>query len=575
VDDLIAQRVARSNAFAEPVIALAIAHAPENASQSGLTQADAATLDLDAGWRDRVRAAAATARDRLALARATEQDAWVLDDLTILGRKVDEILAKVAVEDAHLVVLIDVTRIVFGGLRPLLDDQNPPTRKRFALERLRRYAGLVDGVAALAASAELETRARLRINGLTMPYVVDVETALSAAPLLLDGMREMFAGSGLDGWSDALETLRAQCDRYATFLRDEVLPLARTDHRLPPPVYADALKRVGIDIPPADVARAAHAAFDEIVAEMQALAPRVAAELGIASHDYRDCIAALKRSQIHGDAEAIRQFYVARLAEIEAIVERERLVTLPERPARIRVASLAESAALPVAHMNPPPLVGNTGQVGEFVLPLDVPPAAGGDGTERSDDFTHDAVTWTLTAHEARPGHEVQFDRMLEGGQSLARAVFAFNSVNVEGWALYAERLMFPYMPAAGQLCSLLMRLHRAARAFLDPELQSGQRTPAEVQTFLEREIVFSPTFARSEVERYTFRSPGQATAYFYGYAKLVALRAEIEATLGSAFDARAFHDFILDEGLVPPDALGNALRSEYVPRALAAAATA
>ncbi len=575
MDDLIAQRVARSNAFAEPVIALAIAHAPENASQSGLTQADAATLDLDAGWRDRVRAAAATARDRLALARATEQDAWVLDDLTILGRKVDEILAKVAVEDAHLVVLIDVTRIVFGGLRPLLDDQNPPTRKRFALERLRRYAGLVDGVAALAASAELETRARLRINGLTMPYVVDVETALSAAPLLLDGMREMFAGSGLDGWSDALETLRAQCDRYATFLRDEVLPLARTDHRLPPPVYADALKRVGIDIPPADVARAAHAAFDEIVAEMQALAPRVAAELGIASHDYRDCIAALKRSQIHGDAEAIRQFYVARLAEIEAIVERERLVTLPERPARIRVASLAESAALPVAHMNPPPLVGNTGQVGEFVLPLDVPPAAGGDGTERSDDFTHDAVTWTLTAHEARPGHEVQFDRMLEGGQSLARAVFAFNSVNVEGWALYAERLMFPYMPAAGQLCSLLMRLHRAARAFLDPELQSGQRTPAEVQTFLEREIVFSPTFARSEVERYTFRSPGQATAYFYGYAKLVALRAEIEATLGSAFDARAFHDFILDEGLVPPDALGNALRSEYVPRALAAAATA
>ena len=89
--------------------------------------------------------------------------------------------------------------------------------------------------------------------------------------------------------------------------------------------------------------------------------------------------------------------------------------------------------------MNPPPLVGNTGQVGEFVLPLDVPPPPGSDGTERSDDFTHDAVTWTLTAHEARPGHELQFDRMLGGGLSLARAAFAFNSVNVEGWALYSE----------------------------------------------------------------------------------------------------------------------------------------
>jgi hypothetical protein len=571
VDDLTAARVARSNRYAEPVIALAIANAPETASQSGLTQADAATLDLAEGWRDRVRAAAAHARERLAAARAHEDDAWVLDDLTILERKVAEILAKIAVEETYLVRLIDVTHTVFGGLRPLLDDQNPPARKQLALERLRRYAGLVDGVPPLALCAERETRARLGVAGLTLPYIVDVQTALSAAPLLLDGMREMFAGSGLDGWSDALATLRAQCESYAEFLRDEVLPLARTDHRLPAAVYADALTRVGIDLPPADLARQAHAAFDAIVAEMQALAPRVAAELGIASHDYRDCIASLKRSQIHGDAEAIRQFYLARLAEIEAIVERERLVTLPERPARIRVASLAESAALPVAHMNPPPLVGNTGQVGEFVLPLDVPPAAGGDRTERSDDFTHDAVTWTLTAHEARPGHEVQFDRMLEGGQSLARAVFAFNSVNVEGWALYAERLMFPYMPPAGQLCSLLMRLHRAARAFLDPELQSGERTPAEVQAFLEREMVFSPTFARSEVERYTFRSPGQATAYFYGYTRLVAMRAEIEATLGDAFDPLAFHDFILDAGLVPPDALRDALRSQFVPAALAA----
>ena len=153
--------------------------------------------------------------------------------------------------------------------------------------------------------------------------------------------------------------------------------------------------------------------------------------------------------------------------------------------------------------MNPAPLVGNTGQVGEFVLPLDVPPRAGGRANERSDDFTHDAVTWTLTAHEARPGHEVQFDRMLEGGLSLARATFAFNSVNVEGWALYAERVMLPYMPLAAQLCSLQMRLHRTA-GLLDPELQTGARTPDEVQAFLEREIVFSLTFraARSNATR-------------------------------------------------------------------------
>ena len=38
-----------------------------------------------------------------------------------------------------------------------------------------------------------------------------------------------------------------------------------------------------------------------------------------------------------------------------------------------------------------------------------------------------------------------------------------------EGWGLYAEWMMLPYMPAEGQLISLQLRLLRAARAFLDP----------------------------------------------------------------------------------------------------------
>ena len=50
------------------------------------------------------------------------------------------------------------------------------------------------------------------------------------------------------------------------------------------------------------------------------------------------------------------------------------------------------------------------------------------------DDFTHAAASWTLTAHEARPGHELQFARMIEAGVSIPRAVFAFNSANVEGF---------------------------------------------------------------------------------------------------------------------------------------------
>lgn len=557
--------ISRSDAIAEPVVALYVLAAPEPSSQLGLTPADAHTMDLADGWRDRIDAAARVARERLDRADDEEREPRVREDVAILRRAVDDVVQAVTVSDAHEVPFFDLARIVFLGLRVLLDEQNPPERRRLALVRLRRYAGL-DDVPPLAVSAEAEIRARLGIPGLVMPYERQLRSALALIPVLLEGIEEMLRGAALGDWEAPLAAVRAQLDAYGTFVERELLPRARADHRLPAEIYAFNLHRVGVDIPPAELAARAHAAFDAIAAEIRALAPSVAAAKGVAGHDYRDVIRALKREQIAGGADAIVAFYRKRLGEIETIVRRERLVTLPEREARIRVASLAESAELPVAHMNPPPLVGNSGQAGEFVLPLDVPPAPGGTAAERSDDFTHDAVTWTLVAHEARPGHELQFDRMLSAGLSLARAVFAFNSVNVEGWALYTEAMMLPYMPPEGQLCSLLMRLHRAARAFLDPELQSGAITPDEAQAFLEREIVYSPPFARSEVERYTFRAPGQATSYFYGYTKLVALRTETETLLGARFAPLAFHDFVVDQGLVPPDALRSAVLERFVP---------
>jgi Bacterial protein of unknown function (DUF885) len=557
--------ISRSDALAEPVVALYTLAEPELSSQLGLTQADARTTDLSEGWRERVAVAADAASARLTLAAATETEPRVREDIAILQRAVDDVVRGIAVSDANEVPFVDVARTVFMGLRVLLDEQNPPERMRLALVRLRRYAGF-DDLPPLAASAERESRERLAVPGLLPPYERQLRTALGLAPVLLEGIEQMLRAAQLSDWEAPFAALRTQLEAYDAFVTRELLPRARTDHRLPAEVYAFNLHRVGVDIPPAELAAHAHAAFDEIAAEMQRLAPQVAAAKGFASNDYREVVRMLKREQIVGGADAIVAFYRARLAQIETIVRREQLVTLPEREARIRVASLAESAEMPVAHMNPPPLVGNTGQAGEFVLPLDVPPAPGGAANERSDDFTHDAVTWTLVAHEARPGHELQFDRMLGGGLSLARAVFAFNSVNVEGWALYTEAMMLPYMPPEGQLCSLLMRLHRAARAFLDPELQSGAITPDEAQAFLEREIVYSPTFARSEVERYTFRAPGQATSYFYGYTKLVALRSEAEALLGARFAPLAFHDFVVDQGLVPPDALRSAVLERFVP---------
>jgi uncharacterized protein (DUF885 family) len=76
-----------------------------------------------------------------------------------------------------------------------------------------------------------------------------------------------------------------------------------------------------------------------------------------------------------------------------------------------------------------------------------------------------------------------------------------------------------------------------------------------------------SDAFAQSEVERYTFKMPGQANSYFYGYTKLIALRKEAETALGAKFNQQRFHDFILSQGLLPPDLMRKAVMEDFVAR--------
>jgi hypothetical protein len=257
------------------------------------------------------------------------------------------------------------------------------------------------------------------------------------------------------------------------------------------------------------------------------------------------------------------------MPELERQIVANRVVDLPDRPMIMRLATAAETAAQPAPHMQPPPLVNNTGEVGQFVLPLGNPDA-GDDAAASYDDFNYPAAAWTLTAHEGRPGHELQFTAMVERGVSLARSLFAFNSANVEGWALYAEAEMIPYEPLEGQLIALQFRLMRAARAMLDPMLNLGLISREEAERVLLEEVVLSAAMTRQELDRYTFRSPGQATSYFYGYSRILELRAETELALGEHFDRLAFNNFLLDQGLLPLDLLAEAVRTGFVPAQLA-----
>ena len=59
---------------------------------------------------------------------------------------------------------------------------------------------------------------------------------------------------------------------------------------------------------------------------------------------------------------------------------------------------------------------------------------------------------------------------------------------------------------------------------------------------------------------------PGQANSYFYGFARLIDLRKETETALGAQFNQKRFHDFILAQGLLPPDLMREAVREKFIP---------
>ncbi len=456
----------------------------------------------------------------------------------------------------------NISQTVFYGLRGIIDPQNSRDRYPAAITRLEKYAGITDGYTPLTQLAKDRISERFDVEGLVGPYRGQVEQDLERAETMITGIESLLAGTDLQGWEDSYTALAEQMRDFNDWVRAEILPRSRDDYRLPPALYEDALRQWGVDASPEELIEQATKGYMDIRGEMEALAPLIAAEKGYDTNDYREVIGLLKRDGAI-DGDKLLDHYNAVLGAIEEIIVREKIISLPERDAGIRIASAAETAAQPAPHLQPPRLIGNTGEYPFFVIPL---LTQNEDGSWQQTDDTYEAGAWTLTAHEARPGHEMQFSSIVESGVSITRAVFAFNSVNVEGWGLYAEAIVRPYLPLEGQMISLQYRLMRAGRMFLDPMLNLGLITPEEAKSLIINDMAIGESWAQNEIERYTYRMPGQATAYYYGYNKMQALRAQTELKLRDNFDQQAFHDFILDQGMLPPHILKDAVMNEFVP---------
>ncbi|MFI1975469.1 DUF885 domain-containing protein [Streptomyces wedmorensis] len=195
------------------------------------------------------------------------------------------------------------------------------------------------------------------------------------------------------------------------------------------------------------------------------------------------------------------------------------------------------------------------------------------DGTTRFP--VYDLVsTWY---HEGVPGHHLQIAQWVHVADRLSRyqATLGKVSANVEGWALYAERLMdeLGFLPDAERRLGYLDgQMMRACRVIVDIGMHLGLEIPAEspfhpggtwtpelAQEFFQLHSSRPPAFVESEMTRY-LSMPGQAIGYKLGERAWLLGRANARAAHGDAFDAKAWHMAALSQGSLGLDDLVDEL---------------
>ncbi|MCU7826236.1 DUF885 domain-containing protein [Kitasatospora sp. DSM 101779] len=188
--------------------------------------------------------------------------------------------------------------------------------------------------------------------------------------------------------------------------------------------------------------------------------------------------------------------------------------------------------------------------------------------------------TWQLVTtwyHEGVPGHHLQLARWVAVADRLSRYQTTLGTVSatIEGWALYAERLMddlgFLTDPAhrLGFLDEQMLRtirvivdigMHLGLAVPADAGFRPGERWTPELATEFMATYNGSPAeLRRSEIVRY-LGWPGQAIGYKLGERAWLQGREAARRRHGAAFDLKAWHMQALSQGSLGLDDLAEQL---------------
>jgi uncharacterized protein (DUF885 family) len=375
--------------------------------------------------------------------------------------------------------------------------------------------------------------------------VIAIVHALLAAPV---------AQSPFVAMADSAESLRPRLTvlerdgirpamrRYRDFLRDEYLPKAREAVGVSANPDGAACYRAAIryhstvDIPPEEVHRIGLAQMDSIRSEMRTIAAR--------SFGSTDVDAVLRR--LRTDPRYLFKNRDSMLAVAQGATDRARAALpkwfnlLPKADVVIQAVPSFSEASAPGGFYNNPAEDGS--RPGIYYINLyraEQQPRAGLEAT---------------AFHETYPGHHLQGAIALERKELHPASRYLYLSGFGEGWALYTERLadeMGLYSSDVDRMGQLSNDALRASRLVVDAGMHALGWSRARAIEYMRQHTAESDKSVASEVDRY-IAVPGQATSYMLGSLEIRRLRKEAETAQGGAFDIRAFHDRVLEDGAVP-----------------------
>ena len=320
-------------------------------------------------------------------------------------------------------------------------------------------------------------------------------------PTFVDGIGKLFQKYQIAGYEEPYEALKKQLAAYddVRARRDRCRARAPTSASRPSCTRSRS-SRSGVDMPVDELLSRAKRPFEEIQNQMQCAGAAGGEGEGLD----RDRLP--RRDPRAQEAAARRRRDPAPLPGAHQGARGDHPPT--RRSSRCRSARHADRARrarprarpIPAPNMRPPRLIGNTGEMGVFVLPLRIP---GKDGEKKAVRRLH-LRRRVLDADRARgtagPRAAVRRRWSRRACRSRARCSPSTASTSRAGGSTPRPRLQ-PYEPLDGQLITLQHRLHaRGARVPRSGPPAAARSRATRRTRVLREDVVLSEAMATQEV---------------------------------------------------------------------------